>query len=166
MWATGSTPMAMRWPSSERRRARAWARVGALLLGGLVAACTTRTTTYYTPSVGEPRLSTDDLRAEGDRMLAIECPRLLKGQQSATAEARIVVDVDRASGAVSRARLARSTGDPRVDDLFGALSARLQFDPVTEAKSATVSETIGVGYSCSPQAAVTTLQLPGETGRP
>jgi hypothetical protein len=136
------------------------------MLSGLALACTTRSTTYYTPSVGEPRLGTDELRAEGDRLLAIECPRLLGRSQSATAEARLAIDVDRSSGAVSRARLTRSTGDSRIDDLFGALAARLQFDPPADAKGTTVSETIGVGYSCSPQAAVTTLQLPGELGRP
>jgi hypothetical protein len=128
-------------------------------------ACATRVTTFYTPSQGESRLSSDELRAEGDRVLAVECPRLLGGSQSATAEAQIVVEVERATGAVSRARVARSTGDARIDDVFGALAARLQFDPPSEAKHPIVSETIGVGYSCSPNAAVTTLRLPGETAR-
>ena len=164
MRATGSTPTAMRWRSSEWRGGLLL--LAHLVLGGLATACTPRVTTFYTPSEGESRVSTDELRAEGDRVLAIECPRLLGAGQSATAEAAIVVDVDRASGAVSRARVERGTGDARIDDIFGALAARLQFDPPSEAKQPTVSGRIGVGYSCSPQAAVTTLRLPGESGWP
>ena len=173
---TASTPTAMRCWSCELRAGRRTARgagvrltvryASTACLVFLALACTKRVTTYYTPTEGERRLSTDEMRDEGDRMLAIECPRLLGASESATADGQVAVDVDRATGAVSRARISRSTGDTRIDDIFGALAARLDFDPPAGATSPMVTERIGVGYSCSRQSAVMTLSLPGETAPP
>src|ERR687884_411799 len=73
----------------------------------------------------------------------------------ATGTARLTVDVG-ADGAVTRARVRTSSGDQRVDDMFGALAARLQVDAPERGPT---TARITMGYSCAPNEAVTTIQL-------
>ena len=148
---TGSTRTGTRWPScSDRGR-----RVARVALAAAVAACVTTTTKYYVPSAGEDRLSTDEVRERADDLLRVECPRLLGGATAATGTARLTVDVG-ADGAVTRARVRTSSGDQRVDDMFGALAARLQVDAPERGPT---TARITMGYSCAPNEAVTTVQL-------
>ena len=146
MRATGSIRTATRWLSSSAI---------ALVLAG----CVTRTTTYYKPSEGEPRLDQDEFRQASDELLKVECPRLMGSNASATGQARIRVSYDR-SGAVQQSQILRSSGDERIDTEWGALSARLQFEPQQGQTEDLRPGIITVGYSCAPNTAVTTLQLP------
>jgi TonB family protein len=140
------------------------------LLAALLPAvgCVTRTTTYYTPTAGASRLTTDEFRDQGDRYVGALCPRLMGGGQSAGGEAELVLEIDRASGDVTRARLARSSGDSQVDDVLGELASRLRFEPPSDApgRGATVEARVGAGYACAPGRATVTLRLPGETATP
>ena len=142
MRATGSTRSAMRW----------------LFCSVVVAACVSRGSYFSAP--GDSRLNTIEMKDQSDAYLRPQCPRLLDGGNAATGEARIMLEIDR-SGAVKRARVVRSSGDRAIDDIFGALAARLQFDPPTGMTGETGDHPIYVGYSCSPQMAVTTLNITG-----
>lgn len=147
MPATGSTRTATPWRSCS---------VAAV---ALVVACVTSTTRYFTPTEGDPRLSQDDFRDESDRFLRVECPRLMEGAR-ASGQSRIRLFLDR-SGAAQRAEFARSSGDERLDTMWGGLAARLQFDPQAAQRTDVQPVIITVGYSCSASGtAVTTLQLP------
>jgi hypothetical protein len=73
--------------------------------------------------------------------------------------ARIRVQYDR-SGAVQQAQILRTSGDKQVDTMWGALAARLKFDAQEGQTDDLRPGIITVGYSCAPNAAVTTLQLP------
>lgn len=148
MPGTGSIPTGMRWRCCS---------FGALLL--VTAGCVTRTTTYFTPTAGEARLDQDELRDESDDFLSIECPRLMGGGTSATGQARIRVHYDR-TGAVQRAEITRASGDDQIDAVWGALAARLQFQPQGEQTEDLRPGILVFGYSCAPGIATTTLQLP------
>jgi hypothetical protein len=130
----------------------------------LVVACTT-TTRYYVPSAGEPRLTPSALRDQGDPLLELQCPRLLNGGRVATGQARIIAELDR-SGAVRRARITRSSGDQPMDDIFGALVARLQVDPPTGMSGETGEHPIFIGYSCGPENSAITLNITGRENPP
>lgn len=147
MPGTGSIPMATRWR---------WCSLALLLAA---TACVTRTSTYFTPTAGQPRLSQDDLRDQSDDYLAIECPRLMGTGTSAMGQARIRVHYDR-SGAVQRAEITRGSGDDQIDAVWGALAARLQFDPQAGQSEELRPGILTLGYSCAPGIATTTLQLP------
>ena len=146
MRVTGSIRTATRWLSCS---------AFALALAG----CVTRTTTYYKPTEGEPRLNQDEFRQASDQLLKVECPRLMGSNASATGQARIRVSYDR-SGAVQQSQILRTSGDERIDTEWGALTARLQFDPQPGQTEDLRAGILTVGYSCAPNTAVTTLQLP------
>ena len=148
MPATGSIRTAMPW------------RFSSIAAAALLAACVTSTSRYYTPTAGDPRLSQDDFRDESDRLLRVECPRLMGTSGGASGQARIRLLLDR-SGAAQRAEFARSSGDERLDTVWGGLAARLKFDPQSQQRSDLEPIIVTVGYSCSANGtAVTTLQLP------
>ena len=146
MRVTGSSRTATRWLSCS---------AFALMLAG----CVTRTTTYYKPTEGEPRLNQDEFRQASDQLLKVECPRLMGSNASAAGQARIRVSYDR-SGAVQQSQILRTSGDERIDTEWGALTARLQFDPQAGQTEDLRAGILTVGYSCAPNTAVTTLQLP------
>lgn len=125
----------------------------------IAAACTT-TTRYYVPTQGESRLTPSALRDQGEPLLGTQCPRLLNGGRFATGQARIITDLDR-SGAVQRARVTRSSGDKAMDDIFGALVARLQVDPPTGMTKDVAEHPIYIGYSCAPENSAITLNITG-----
>ena len=144
---TGSTRMAMRWSFSER--IGSWRR--AALVGGvvLVTACSHRS---YTPDGGaEPRLDTEETRRELATTLIGECPRLQR--RGGTGEARLLLDLD-SGGDVIRARISRSSGDDKVDEIFGRAATRLHFE-----RPASSSGAIRMGYSCTSDAVVITIQV-------
>ena len=153
MRSTDSIPSAMRW---------SFCSLG--LVAAIGAACTT-TRTYYVPTEGDARLTTLDMKDRSDAMLRSQCPRLLDGNRSATGEARIMAEIDRA-GAVRRARIVRTSGDKAMDDIFGALVARLQFDPPSNMSGETGTHPLYIGWSCSPEFAVTTLNITGDPTPP
>jgi TonB family protein len=137
-----------------RHPLRALAAAATLLAA---SACVTTTTTAYVPTPGQPRLTTDDARDEIDALLRAECPRLVQAGKPSS-EARVSVDVD-ASGNVSSARLQTSSGDEQMDRIFGGTAARLHFTTSGESSSATTAGRLRMGWSCSGDAAVTTIQL-------
>ena len=155
MRATDSTRTVTRWSSCEAARRALGAAL--LLLAASAAGCVTTTTTTYLPTAGQPRMTTDDARDEIDALLRAECPRLVQGGKP-SGEARVSVDVD-ASGNVSSARLQTSSGDEQMDRIFGGSAARLHFVTSGESSSATTAGRLRMGWSCSGNAAVSTIQL-------
>ena len=143
------------------RSAMRWSSCSALLI---IAACTT-TTSYYVPSEGDSRLTPSAVRDQGEPLLETQCPRLLNGGRFATGQARIITELDR-SGAVRRARITRSSGDQAMDDIFGALIARLQVDPPTGMTGETGEHPIYIGYSCAPENSAITLNITGRENPP
>jgi hypothetical protein len=137
--------MAMRWPSCSA------------LFTLVLAGCVTTTTRYYVPTAGEARINQSQLRERLDALLRIECPRLMGSATSALGDAGFALEVS-PTGEVMRARLERSSGDARIDDIFGALVAELRFEPPATA-AAVAHGRMTVGYSCSPTTAVSTVEI-------
>jgi hypothetical protein len=139
------------------RTVKRWRSFSGVLIAAWAAGCTVSTTKFYVPSNGQSRLSLEQLRTRAGALLAVECPRLLAGRPSAFGETDLTIDVKR-DGSVQRAHVDRSSGDARIDDIFGALAAQLQLDrPSTTDHAA--HPRIGIGYSCSPTEADATVQL-------
>jgi TonB family protein len=143
MRATASTPMAMQW----------WLCSVAL---AAIAACTT-TERYFLPSQDQPRLTTDLMRDRGHNIVRAECPRLLGARSEVTGVAHIRVDVE-ADGEVRRATVAHSSGDERMDEIFGGLAAQLKVDPPGNVSGETIAGSLKLGYSCSPTAGTITIE--------
>ena len=155
----GSIRTATRCWSSDIRRARRTSQRATLIAAlALVAAACTRTSTYYIPTPGEARLNQDEFRDESDRMLTLECPRLMGTGSYATGEARARVQIDR-TGAVQKAEFTRRTSDDHINTIWGALAARLQFDPQEGQADELRTSLFTIGYSCGKGVALTTLQL-------
>ena len=144
MRATGSTRMATPWR---------WCSAVAMV----AAACVTTTTRYFMASEGETRLNQHTIREEGDALLALECERLL-GADRPMGEAQLRLQVTQ-SGNVTRAELTRSSGDARIDGIFGALASRLRFDPLPAEATGGTTTPLHMGYSCAPGIAVTTVRV-------
>ena len=142
MRGTASTRMATRWWSCS--------------LALAVVACTT-TQQYYLPSDDQPRLTTDLMRDRGHNIVRAECPRLLGVRPTATGVAHIRVDVA-PDGAVRRAMIAHSSGDERMDEIFGGLAAQLKVDPPANVTGETIPGTLKLGYSCSPTTGTITVE--------
>ena len=142
MRGTGFIRTAMRWSSCS--------------LALTVVACTT-TQRYFTPSEDQPRLTTDLMRDRGHNIVRAECPRLLGVNQTVTGVAHIRVDVE-ADGEVRRAMIAHSSGDERMDEIFGGLAAQLKVDPPANVSGETMPGTLRIGYSCSPTAGTITVE--------
>ena len=141
------------------RTAMPWRWCSAALLAIAAGAGCRQTAVYYTPTPGEQRLSQDEVREQSDDYLKIECPRLMGTEKSATGEARVRVYYDK-TGAVQRAQILRSTGDKQVDTVWGALMARLKFDPQAGQTDDLKPAIVTLGYSCAPNVAITTLLIP------
>jgi TonB family protein len=142
MRATAFTRTAMQWLSCSIALA--------------VAACST-TQQYFVPSEEQPRLTTDLMRDRGHNIVRAECPRLLGVRQTATGVAHIRVDVE-SDGEVRRAMIAHSSGDERMDEIFGGLAAQLKVDPPANMRGETIPGTLEIGYSCSPTAGTITVE--------
>ena len=142
MRGTASTRTAMRW----------WSYSVALV----IVACTT-TQQYFTPSDDQPRLTTALMRDRGHNIVRAECPRLLGVRQTATGVAHIRVDVE-SDGEVRRAMIAHSSGDERMDEIFGGLAAQLKVDPPANVRGETIPGTLKIGYSCSPTEGTITVE--------
>ena len=141
MRGTASTRTAMRW----------WSFSVALIVG-----CTT-TQRYFTPSEDQPRLTTDLMRDRGHNIVRAECPRLLGVREAVTGVAHIRVDVE-SDGEVRRAMISHSSGDERMDEIFGGLVAQLKVDPPANVRGETIPGTLQIGYSCSPTAGTMTVE--------
>ena len=142
MRATASTRTAMRWWSCS------------IALG--IVACTT-TERYYLPSEDQPRLTADLMRDRGHNIVRAECPRLLGARAEVTGVAHIRVDVE-ADGDVRRAVVSHSSGDERMDEIFGGLAAQLKVDPPGDVRGETIPGSLKLGYSCSPTAGTITVE--------
>ncbi len=142
----------MRGTASTRTATQWWCYSVALTL----VACTT-TQRYFTPSDDQPRLTTDLMRDRGHNIVRAECPRLLGVRQIVTGVAHIRVDVE-ADGEVRRAMIAHSSGDERMDEIFGGLAAQLKVDPPANVTGETILGSLRIGYSCSPTAGTITVE--------
>src|SRR4051812_43350881 len=112
---TGSTRTATQWPSSSaRRRSLGSTAIVALAAATAISlgACT-RTSTFYVPTAGEPRLNQDEFRDASDQILTVECPRLMGSSDYATGEARARIEIDK-SGAVQKVQFTRPSNDERM----------------------------------------------------
>src|SRR5687767_6975389 len=141
----------MRGTASTRTATRWWSFSVALIVG-----CTT-TQRYFTPSEDQPRLTTDLMRDRGHNIVRAECPRLLGVREAVTGVAHIRVDVE-SDGEVRRAMISHSSGDERMDGIFGGLAAQLKVDPPANVRGETVPGTLKIGYSCSPTAGTITVE--------
>jgi TonB family protein len=122
----------------------------------VLAACTT-TQTYYTPSEEQPRITPDLLRDRGHNIVRAECPRLIGVNEMATGVAHVRLDVE-SDGDVRRATIEHTSGDERMDEIFGGLAAQLKVDPPSPINGETVPATIRIGYSCSRTGGTITLE--------
>ncbi len=147
MPVTGSTRMAMRWSWSSA--------LAAVLMAVLTQGCMHSTSRYYVPTAGDTRLHESEMRGEADQLLGVECERLKGGKTSVSGEGTFVLDVS-ATGSVQRVRVSRSTGDAALDDIFGALSARLDMEPLVQKAG---SLRMRASYFCEPDKAITTIEL-------
>ena len=149
MQATGSTHMGMRWR---------WCRRLAALL--LLASCTVGPRRAYVPTPALPRLSPDKLREQALALLHIECPRLLGSHRTAFGTTVLWIDLD-ASGAAALATLERSSGDAKIDDIFGALAAELMVHPTATPTTASglTRRSLTMGYACAPSTADASVEL-------
>ena len=131
----------MRWQSSR-----------ALVTAAAFAACVTTTETFYLPPKGASRITEDELRERANHMLHVECTRLLGDRTRSSGETELTLDLTR-EGDVSRVRLDGSSGDSRLDDVFGGLAATLRLERT--GRPARDSDSVGltISYSCSPAAA-------------
>src|SRR5919199_1707600 len=132
------------------RTATRWRSFSGVVIAAWAVGCTVSTTKFYVPSNAQSRLSLEQLRTRAGALLAVECPRLLAGRPSAFGETDLTIDLNR-DGSVLRAHVDRSSGDARIDDIFGALAAQLQLDrpSTSSSKGHGARQRIGIGYSCS-----------------
>ena len=156
MRATDSTRTAMRWSSCERLRAAC----GALAIALAAAGCSSAASDYYRPEPGQERLSVDDARLKLDELLKAECPRLARDGRLSSGEGEIKVEVDR-NGVVQQAWVSRSAGDSRVDEMFAAMAAALEFESPSDMKRDVGTGRVRFGYACGPNSAVATLEPKG-----
>lgn len=147
MPGTVSIRTAMRW---------SWSRTLVLAVAvASLAACMRSTSSYYVPTAGEDRLDENELRVEADKLLSVECERLLAGKTSVSGEGTFVLDFA-ATGDVQRSRVSKTTGDKELNDIFGALSAKLHVD-AAEQKAGSLR--MRAGYICEGDKAITTIEL-------
>lgn len=152
MPATASTRTATRWSSREAAR-------GIAIAAYLAAtACISRTSVFFLPTPGQERIGQTQLRERADALVRLECPRLMGTSQAATGAVDFRLTVDR-SGDVTRADVARSSRDHRIDGFFGGLVAQLHFDPPQNMTAETTIAIMMMGYSCSPTVQVATVEL-------
>ncbi|MBC7788972.1 MAG: hypothetical protein H7Z74_03415 [Anaerolineae bacterium] len=124
----------------------------------MAASCISSTQQYFVPTAGQERIDSGGLRSRGDALLAAECPRLRGDKESDNGAADFTITVDR-EGYVTRARLDRSSGDERIDQLFGGLTAALQFDPPASTPGVSLESAVTLAYACSPTVAAITFQI-------
>ena len=147
MKATVSIRTATQWSWSS---AAAFA-VLLLFAGG----CMHATAKYYVPTAGDSRLDENELRVEAESLLRVECDRLKGGKASVSGEGTYVLDVS-PTGSVQRVKVSHSTGDAALDDIFGALSARLDLGSV-EGKAGGIR--MRASYFCEQDKAITTIEM-------
>jgi TonB family protein len=138
--------MAMRWPFCE------------LVLAASLAACVHTVTVYYLPDGHNPRFDLDDAAQVLDQYLGIQCPDLMAAKKPETGDVRLTILTD-TSGAVTRAELMKSSGDEKLDGLFGSVAAQLKVDSLRAPAKRVATHRLHMGYSCAPNAPAATLEV-------
>src|SRR5918993_2236738 len=115
--ATGSTPMATRWSSSE-------GPIVALGMTVLLMACVSTVTRYYLPDAKNPRFDTEQAARMLDQYVRVQCPERLAAKKPESGAASLTILTD-TGGAVTRAELASTSGDEVLDGVFGTIAAQL-----------------------------------------
>ena len=140
--------MAMRW---------SFCKCGlAVLL--VTVACVRTVTRYYLPDAHNPRFDTDGATQALDQYLRVQCPDRIAAKKSESGEVRITILTD-TSGSVTRAELVQGSGDELLDGLFGTVAAQLKVDSLRATGTATATRRVRLGFSCAPNAAVSTLEV-------
>jgi hypothetical protein len=152
MRATDSTRTATRWSFYDVLRVACCVATVVITAG-----CWSRATDSYKPTEGQERLSVDEARLKLDEMLRAECPRLRQEGRLASGEGEIKVDVDR-DGHVQQAWVSRTAGDQKIDDMFAAVAAALEFESPSNMKGDTGTGRVKFGYACGANSAVATLE--------
>ena len=137
-----------------------WRWCSAALAATLIATgCVIRPPRYYEPASGVPRLTPAELRERVQTLLQVECPRLQGAGRPPSSVTELTLEVDQA-GDVRRAAIARSSGDQRVDDIVGSLTAQLRIDDGNGTPpDRGVKSRIDVGYICATSSALATVEL-------
>jgi hypothetical protein len=97
------------------------------------------------------------VRAESERFVRAECPRLLGDATSATGAATMKLTVA-PGGAVREVRIERPSPDPQLDGIFGALAAQLELPPV-QSMDGDWTARVRMGYSCAPGMGAATFEV-------
>ena len=108
-------------------------------------------------------MTPDLLRDRGHNIVRAECPRLIGANDIATGVAHIRLDVE-SDGEVRRAAIEQSSGDERMDEIFGGLAAQLKVDPPGGMNAETIPAIVKIGYSCSRTEGTITLEGVAATG--
>jgi len=140
--------MAMRW---------SFCKSGLAVLLATVA-CVRTVTRYYLPDAHNPRFDTDGATQALDQYLRVQCPDRIAAKKSESGEVRLTILTD-TSGSVTRAELVQGSGDEMLDGLFGTVAAQLKVDSLRATTTPVATRKLQMGFSCSPTAAVSTLQL-------
>ena len=140
--------MAMRWSFCE---------CGLAVLLATVA-CVQTVTRYYLPDAHNPRFDTDGATKALDQYLSVQCPDRIAAKKSESGEMHFTILTD-TSGSVTRAELVQGSGDEMLDGLFGTVAAQLKVDSLRATTPPVATRKLQMGFSCSPTAAVSTLQL-------
>jgi hypothetical protein len=136
------------------RTATPWRFCSVILVLAVLGGCVTRSQRSYLPDPRAARLTPDDWRERASTLLEAECPRVMGTGTAALGEAGFTVVLG-ANGAVREAILTRSSGDERIDALFGGLTAQLRFSRSSDGDRAPIV----AGYSCARNASAATLEL-------
>jgi TonB family protein len=124
----------------------------------LSTACVSTVTHYYLPDPRNPRFDAEGATQTLDQYLRVQCPERLAAKRPERGDVRLTIQTD-TSGAVMRAELLSSTGDEMLDGMFGTVAAQLKVDSLRATGTATVTRRVRMGFSCAPNAAVSTLEV-------
>ncbi len=130
--------------------------VGAAVFAAVLIAAGCVRSAYQPPEDPE-RLTVEAATDRLDIEVEKECPRLRAAERE-SGVAEFLLELH-ASGDVSRSRLRLSSGDRRMDDIFGAVTARMQFVPPADAGGQPYEGRIRAGFSCAANTASSTLEL-------
>ena len=153
--------MAMRWSFCEPNRSMK--RHGPMMLAlsialASTAGCVSTVTRYYLPDARNPRFELDGATQTLDQFLRVQCPERLAAKKSESGDVRITILTD-TTGAVTRAQLVTSSGDDLLDGLFGTVAAQLKVDSLRAPTNVPAARKLRLGYSCSPNATVATVEV-------
>jgi hypothetical protein len=161
MRGTASIRTVTLWRSSSivAWHAGSWRLLAVLLLLSLVTlaltGCLHRNLAVFTPAAGLPGLTPAEMRESAESLIRLECPRVLASSPRTWGVATMLVSLD-PQGNAHESELEQGTGDGRLDDLLGGLSASLRW---TGTNPPPARARVYLSYSCSPTTGVSTIRV-------